>query len=117
MLLLTRQDEQLGVGSEHFAHCVLKLTPGAYPRGNAFGPLLGDAFDAVFASGHKGQRPSDVAGILGIGAMASGSATAGVGLGERTREQVVGDREMAQELELALAEARGLGTFGFDIHL
>jgi hypothetical protein len=102
MALLARQNEQLGVGREHLSHGVLKLTSGAHPRGDVLGPFFGDAFDAVFACRHEGQGPSDVAGIFRGGAMAGGSATAGMGLGERPRQQVARYGEAVQELELAL---------------
>jgi hypothetical protein len=62
----------------------------------------------VFAAGHNGQRPSHVSGVLGIGAMAGRPAVTGMGLGERFGQQVLRDRETAQELELVLAEARSL---------
>ena len=46
-----------------------------------------------------------------------GPAAAGMGLGERAGQEVVRDGEAAQEVELALAKARGLGAFRFADHL
>ena len=66
---------------------------------------------------HKGQRPGEVAGILGVGTMTAWPAATGMSLGEGTGQEVVGDGKAAQEVELALAEARGLGAFGFAVHL
>jgi hypothetical protein len=40
-----------------------------------------------------------------------------MGLGEGAREQIVRYGEAAQEFELALAKARGLGAFGFAVHI
>ena len=85
--------------------------------GMSVGPLLGDACDAVFAGRHKGQRPSDVAGVLRIGAMAGGPATAGMGWGEGAGQQVVRDGEAAQELELALAKACRVEVLGVALYL
>ena len=116
-VLFSRQDQQLGVGGEYLAHRVLKLASGAHPGGDAFDPLLGDALDAVLAAGHKGQRPSHVTGVVGVGAMTGRSATAAMGLGERAGQKVRRDREAAQEIELALADSRGLGALWIAVHL
>ncbi len=115
--LLTRQNEQFGIGGEDIAHRVLELASSAYARGDAIGPLLGDAVDAVFAAGHKGQGPSDMARVLGISAMTGGSATARVSLSEGARQEALRNRKAAQELKLALAETSRLRALRFAIHL
>ena len=50
--------------------------------------------------------------LLVGGTVASGLTTTAVGEGERTGQQVGGDGEAAEKLELALAESRGLGPLG-----
>jgi hypothetical protein len=49
--------------------------------------------------------------------MAGGPATTAMSKGERAGKQVGGDREAAEELELALAESCGLRAFGCDFHM
>jgi hypothetical protein len=110
--LLARQHQQFGVGGEQFADGILKLVTGLDAGADQFGPMPGDAFDAAAALVDKGQGPTGMAGVLGVGAMAGGFATSGGGLGERARQQVFGEGEAAQEFKLALAEAGGLGAFG-----
>jgi hypothetical protein len=49
--------------------------------------------------------------------MAGGFTTAGIADGQRAREQILGEWELAEERKLALAEPGSLGAFGFEFHL
>jgi hypothetical protein len=55
--------------------------------------------------------------LLVCGAVAGGLTTTAVSQGKRTGQQVGGDGEAAEELELALAESGGSWTFGCDLHM
>ena len=54
---------------------------------------------------------------LAFGAMAGGFAAAAMAEGERTRQQVFGEVELAEDGELPLPPAGGFGAFGFGVHL
>lgn len=54
---------------------------------------------------------------LGFGAMAGGLSTASVADRPRTGQEVLGQLELAQERELALAEPGGLGASGLRFYL
>ena len=58
-----------------------------------------------------------MAGIPFGGTMASGAAAAAVSLSEASREQFIRQLELANDFELALAQERSFGAFGFDLHL
>ena len=49
--------------------------------------------------------------------MAVGAATAAVGLGEASGQEVLRQPILAQQLVLALSPAGSLGAFGFGLHL
>ncbi len=55
-------------------------------------------------------------GFLVSGARASGLTATAAGQRKRTGEQVSGNGEAAEKLELALAEPGGLRAFAFDLH-
>jgi len=76
MTLFTRQYQQLRVGSEHFAHGILKFTAGIDLLLDFREPFFGDALSMPFSIGHEHQRPRLMA--FAFGTVASGLATAGV---------------------------------------
>jgi hypothetical protein len=49
--------------------------------------------------------------------MAGGFTAAGIANGQRAREQILGEWELAEQRKLALAEPGSLGTSGFEFHL
>src|SRR5208283_83677 len=77
---------------------------------NLLDPFVGDAFHVFLAPGHKGERPNGVSLLVG-GTVASGPTATAVGERKRAGQQVGGNGEAAQEIELALAESGGLGAF------
>ncbi len=109
-LLLAPEHEQLGVGGEHRAQRLLGLAAGLDAPLHFLDPLGRVTFDAVFAPGHEGRKPEGVA--LALSAVAGGFAAAAVGEGQRAGQQILGQVEAADESELVLAEACGLGTKG-----
>jgi len=104
LALFAGQDQQLRVGREHFADGLLKLTAGADSLLDFLDPLLGDALGASFPSRHEDERPGRMA--LALSTVTSGFPTAGVVEDQRTREEIVRDRELAEECKLALPQAR-----------
>ena len=52
---------------------------------------------------------------LALGAMASGLSTAGMAEGQRAGQQILGERELAEQRKFALAEAGSFGAFGLGI--
>ena len=101
MPLLTGQHQQLRVGSQHFAHGILKFTARLDLLLNLLDPFFGDALGLSFPAGHKHQGPRRMA--FAFDAVASGFATAGVVEDQGTGEEVVGDWELAQKFKLTLA--------------
>jgi hypothetical protein len=114
-LLLAPEHEQLGVGGENFPEGVLKLAPGLDAPLDLLDPRGGDALDPLLAVAHEGKEPDGVAWFLS--AVASGLAAAPVGERKGARQEILREVEPADELELALAEAGGLGASGFGLHL
>jgi hypothetical protein len=115
MALFTGQHQQLRIGSEHFTHGVLKFTTRIDLLLDFLYPFFGDALGVPFSIGHEDQGPSLMAFTLGT--VASGLATTGVVGDQGTRKEVIGDGELAEELEFPLTQARGKGAFGFNLHL
>jgi hypothetical protein len=114
--LLPPQGQQLRVGGEDLSYGLFKLPAGLDQALHFLHPLVGNALHALLASGHEGERPNGVA-LLVPSAMAGGLTTAAVCERKRTREQIGGDGEAAEEFELALAESSGLGAFGGDLYM
>jgi len=112
---LALQREQLCVGRQHFADGVLKLSSRLDPAPHFLDPILGDVLDAFFSLHHKGQRPDRMAPVLGT--MTGGLATTEMREGEGARESILGDRETAQQLKLALAQSRSEWSIPFMDHL
>jgi len=71
--------------------------------------------DVLFPPHHEGERPDGMATVLG--AVAGGLATAQVGTRERAGEEIGGDGKAAEQRELALPQAGGLGAEGSLSHL
>ena len=76
MTLFTCQYQQLRVGSEHFAHGILKFTAGIDLLLHFLDPFFGDALDVLFPAGHERQGPCRMAFVFST--MTSGLPTAGV---------------------------------------
>ena len=104
------QHEQLGVGGQHFADGVLKLTSGLHAAPHLLDPFLGDVLDLFFSLDHKGQRPDRMAAVLRT--MTGRLAAAEMSEGEGARESILGDMETAHQLKLALAEPRSERALG-----
>ena len=64
MTLFTCQYQQLRVGSEHFAHGILKFTAGIDPLLHFLDPFFGDALDVLFPAGHERQGPRRMAFVF-----------------------------------------------------
>jgi hypothetical protein len=111
LALLAGQDQQFGVGRQHFAHDILKFASGGDLPLHLIHPIPGDALDMSLAFHHEGERPSLM--TLLVSAMAAGIPAARVTAGEGSGQQIGRDGETAQELELALAEAGGLRASRF----
>jgi hypothetical protein len=101
---LALQHKQLRVGRQHFADSVLKLPSRLDPAPHVLDPILGDVLDTFFPLHHKGQRPDGMATVLGT--MTGGLAATEMREGQGAREGILGDRETAQELKLALTQSR-----------
>ena len=101
MTLFTSQHQQLRVGREHFAHGILKLTARFDLLLNFLDPFFGDALSVFFPTSHKHQGPGRMA--FAFRTVASGLATAGVGEGQGTGEEVARNRELAEKFKLTLA--------------
>jgi hypothetical protein len=78
-------------------------------------PLVRDPLDAMLALGHEAEEPNRMP--LARSAMACGFAAAAMSLTQRARQQVLGELELANQAELALAQPRGQGAFRFDFNL
>ena len=115
LALLVSQDEQLGIGRQHFAHGVLKFTSGLDPFAHLVDPWLGNVLDVLFPLDHEGERPDGVALVLG--AMTGGLATAQVRKREGAGKEIFGDMEAADQFEFALTQSRGLRALRFVFHL
>jgi hypothetical protein len=115
LTLFTGKRQQLRVGSEHFAHGILKFTAGIDLLLDFREPFFGDALGAPFSIGHEHQRPRLMA--FAFGTVASGLATTGVVQDQGTGKEVIGDGELAQQYKLSLTQTGGEGAFGCDFHL
>jgi hypothetical protein len=111
LALLAGQDQQFGVGRQHFAHDILKFAPGGHLPLHLIHPIPGDALDMSLAFHHEGERPSLM--TLLVSAMAAGIPAARVTAGEGSGQQIRWDGETAKELKLPLAETRGLRASWF----
>jgi len=76
LALFAGQDQQLRVGSEHFADRLLKLAAGLDALLDFLDPLSGDALGVSFSSHHEDQRPRRMA--LTLSTVARGFPTARV---------------------------------------
>ena len=112
---LALQREQLCVGRQHFADGVLKLPSRLDPAPHFLDPILGDVLDTFFSLHHKGQRPDRMAAVLGT--MTGGLAATEMREGQGAREGILGDRETAQQLKLALAQSRSERSIPLMDHL
>ncbi|HUJ81051.1 MAG TPA: hypothetical protein VLW83_04165 [Candidatus Acidoferrales bacterium] len=112
---MARQNEQFGVGGEDLPHRILKLMTGLYASPHLVDPFFGETFDAALAVRHKGESPSLMAWALG--AVTRGLPATGTADGEGTREHIGGHGDAAEQIELALPPAGGLGAFGVSNHL
>jgi hypothetical protein len=110
VLLLARQNEQFGVGGEDLPHRILKLMTGVYASPYFVDPFFRETFDATFALGHKGEGPSLMA--LALGAVTRGLPATSAADGQGTGEQIGGHGDAAEQIELALSPACGLGALG-----
>ncbi len=110
LALFAGQDQQLCVGSEHFADGLLKFTACLDSLLDFLDPLFGDALGVSFPSHHEDERPRRMA--LAFSTVARGFPAAGVVEHQRTREEVVRDLELAEECKLTLTQARGERSFG-----
>jgi hypothetical protein len=106
----------LGVGGKDLGHRLFKLPPRLDEVLNLPDPFRGDALDALLALHYEGERPQGVS-LLVAGTVASGLTATAMGERKRTGQQVGGDGEPAEQLELALAKSDGLRTFGSDFHM
>ena len=115
MALFARQDQQLCVGSEHFADGILKLTACLDSLLDFLDPLFGDVLGVSFSVHHEDQRPGRMA--FAFRTVARGFPTAGVVEDQGTGKQVVRDGELMEERKLTLTQTRGEGSLGYDLHL
>jgi hypothetical protein len=113
--LFASQDQQLGVGSEHFADGILKLTACLDSLLDFLDPLFGDPLGVSFSVHHEDQRPRRMA--FAFRTVARGFSAARVVEDQGTGEEVVRDRKLAEEFKLTLTQARGERSFGYDLHL
>jgi len=109
-LLFAPQHEQLGVGGEDLAQSVLKSAAGGYAPADVVHPILGNAFDSFLTVRHEGQGPGSVP--LASGAVAGRFSAAGMADGEGAGQEILGEGELAEQGEFALAEAGSLGAVG-----
>jgi hypothetical protein len=115
--LFLGQDQELRIGGENLAHGVLELAPGPNAPAHFIDPSFGYVLHVLHALHHKGERPSAMPGVFRVGAVAGRFAAAQVTYGKRARQQIRGDRKAVEKFEFALAEASGLGAFGFGVQL
>jgi hypothetical protein len=78
-------------------------------------PPVRNPFDAMLALGHEAEEPNRMP--LARSAMACGFAAPAMSSTQRARQQVLGELELANQAELALAQPSGLGAFWFALHL
>jgi hypothetical protein len=113
--LFAGQDQQLCVGSEHFADGILKLTACLDSRLDLLDPLIGDALGVSVSAHSEDRRPRRMA--LAFRKVARGFSAARVVEDQGTGGEVVRDRKLAEEFKLTLTQARGERSFGRDLHL
>jgi hypothetical protein len=106
----------LRVSGEDLGHRLFKLPARLHQALNFLDPLIRDMLHTLLAPGHEGERPDRVP-LLVFSAMTGGLTAAAVAERKRTGEQIGGDGEAAEELELALTESCSLGPFGCDLHM
>jgi len=115
LAMLALQHEQFCVGRQYFTDRILKLPPFLDPAPHLFDPLLGDVLNTFFPPHHKGQRPDEMAAV--IGTVTGGLTAPQMRKREGTREGIRGDREAAQQLELTLAQSGSKWSFTSMNHL
>jgi hypothetical protein len=113
--LFAEQHQQLRLCREHLTQSILKSSASFDALADVVDPLFGNAFDPPFSGGHEGQETNGV--TLTGSTVAGGFAAAAMGDGKGAGQEILGQGELAQQSELALAPASGLGTFWGDIHL
>jgi len=113
--LLTGENEQLGIGGQHFPHGILKLSSGLDPLAHLLDPRSGDTFVAWFSIGHEAKDPSFMS--LALSTMAVGLATTSAIHGERPGQEIRRDGKALECTKLALAPTRRLWALRFGLHL
>jgi len=106
-LLLPGQDQQLGVGGQHLANGVLKLSARRYPLVYIFNHLFGDVLGLLLSSYHEGVSPDRVTRIASFGAVTGRVPAANTAYRKRAGEKVIRDGEAAEQSKLSLPETRG----------
>jgi hypothetical protein len=78
-------------------------------------PLVRNPFHTMLALGHEAEKPNRMP--LARSAMARRFAAPAMSLTKRARQQILGELELANQAELALAQPSGFGALWFDLHL
>ena len=90
------QSQQLGVHSKEFSDRIFELPATPNARADRVDPVIRDALDMLFASGHEGERPNWVA--FALGAMTGRLAATAVGQRQGARQTIGRHWEASEEL-------------------
>ena len=115
-MLLAQQGQQLSVDGENFRDCILVLPPLLVKRLNLIDPLKWNTLGVCFPVRHEVQSPHRMP--FALGAVARRLAAAPVLEHQRSRQRVLGDVILPQQLMLTLSQPSGLRTLSsIQVHL